>query len=267
MEPQADRVRVRHQRARGSVALLDHVLVGADAVSIRRDRLQARRRCHGSIAWRGPVGGSAVSVHQLDQAQARHRVQPLEIVDFERLDEHRVTGLAPPRRLQLRDQPGLHRMADAGEIARMLGLGINADHPPAFAVLLGECDHFGKRRHFELPVIFGIVGPQLRQAFDRAQRLQFGEREILGEPADMVFAIDHLLGLARGEFGMAGDIGGAGDVILVAAYEHIVLGQHQIGFDEVRTLFDRQRIRRDRVFGPQPARAAMRDHNWGSKRL
>src|SRR3546814_4559201 len=63
----------------------------------------------------------------------------------------------------------------------MLGLGIDAHRLVARSVHLGEQGQdFLEGRDFEPPVIVGTAQP--RQPLARAQRLQFGEREILGEP-------------------------------------------------------------------------------------
>lgn len=118
-------------------------------------------------------------------------------------------------------------MADAGEIGRMLGFGIDADRPPQFlGPPLGEVDDLGQRRHLILAVVGRITGAQLRQALLRAERLQFGEREILGKPVGQRLAVDRLGRLAAGEFGMLRDVGGATNRIFVARDQHIVLGRH-----------------------------------------
>ncbi|PAV93857.1 hypothetical protein WR25_09408 [Diploscapter pachys] len=78
----------------------------------------------------------------------------------------------PPRLAQLFDQKDVGRMADAGEIGRMLGFGIDADRPPQFlGPPLGEVDDLGQRRHLILAVVGRITGAQLRQALLRAERL------------------------------------------------------------------------------------------------
>ena len=83
----------------------------------------------------------------------------------------------------------------------------------------------------------------------------------------MAFAVDQLGRLAAGEFGMVGHVGGAGDVVLVPRDEDIVLGQHQIGLDEIGAVVDREIVARQRMFGTFAARPAMADDDGIGKRL
>src|SRR3546814_17540494 len=58
---------------------------------------------------------------------------------------------------------------------------------------------------------------------------------------------------------MRGNVGGFRNLILVPRDEHAVLGQHQVGFDEIGALLDRKPVARQRMFGPLARRAPMRD--------
>src|SRR3546814_13355013 len=107
-------------------------------------------------------------------------------------------------------------------------------------------------------VFSSYLAAQSRDTFLCAQRLQFGKREILGEPARDRLAVDRLRRLSIRIFGMIGDVGGLRNLILVPRDEHPVPGQHQIGFDEIGALLDRQFITRKRMLGPLARRAAMR---------
>src|SRR4051794_10348665 len=67
----------------------------------------------------------------------------------------------------------------------------------------------------------------------RAQRLELGEREVLDEPAVVGLAVDLLGRAAVGELGVIGDVGRAGDLVLVPADELAVARGHQVRLDEV----------------------------------
>src|SRR3546814_16418717 len=72
---------------------------------------------------------------------------------------------------------------------------------------------------------------------------------ILGEPAGDRLAVDAFRRLAARKFGMAGNVGRLRNLILVPRDQYAVPGQHQVGFDEIGPLFDRQLIARQRMFG------------------
>ncbi len=71
-------------------------------------------------------------------------------------------------------------------------------------------------------------------------------------PAGDAHAVDQLGGLAVGEFGPVGHVGGGfldgargvddGDGVFVAGDQHAVLGAHQVGLDVVGALFDGQPV-------------------------
>src|SRR3546814_17106493 len=87
----------------------------------------------------------------------------------------------------------------------MLGLGIDADRMVAACVDAGEkVENLLERRDFELAVVGGAT--QLRDALLRAQRLQLGKGEILGEPAGASLPVDRFRRLAARTFGMAGHV-------------------------------------------------------------
>src|SRR3546814_7269435 len=85
---QPRRMRVTHKLGRYP-PVHHHRLVGADPPGISGDRLQPRRGRHRGIARHRAVGRPAFPVEQLDEANRRQRVQRLQIVDLERLDEDR----------------------------------------------------------------------------------------------------------------------------------------------------------------------------------
>src|SRR5689334_18286061 len=92
--------------------------------------------------------------------------------------------------LERRDQLLLQRQADAAEVSGMLRFGIDADGAIQLAAKpLCQLDHFVERRNGELAVVG--VRPE-RETFVRAQRLDFGEREVLAEPARDGLAVNRL---------------------------------------------------------------------------
>jgi hypothetical protein len=126
--------------------------------------------------------------------------------------------------------------------------------PRKYVELLRELEHLIERRDLELAVV-GVRAEG--QPFLRAQGLDLGEREVLGEPAGHRLAVDGLGGLAVRK--LHGDVGGPADLVLVTRDQDAVLGRHQIGLDEVRPHLRRQPVRRQGVLGAMPARAPMAD--------
>ena len=114
-----------------------------------------------------------------------------QVARLERLDEDRRVPAVPAMLRERREQLLLERQPDAAEVGRVLGFGIDADRPVrarARAVCassitssnVGTC---------ELAVV--LVRPE-REPLLRAQRLDLGEREVLGEPAGDRLAVDGL---------------------------------------------------------------------------
>ena len=162
-------------------------------------------------------------------------------------------GAAPRQRL-------LQRQADRGEVGRVLGLGVDADHPAAASDSRPARSMISwKRRDLVAAVVGGVVGPQLGEPLLGPQRLQLGEGEVLGEPAGDRDAVDGLGGPAGGELGVVGDVGGTGDLVLVPGDQHAVLGGDQVGLDVVGALSDRQPVGLEGVLRPVAAGAAVGD--------
>src|SRR5690606_39423767 len=83
-------------------------------------------------------------------------------------------------------------------------------------------------------VVQGVVRTVVRDAFDGAQPLQLGEREVLGEPAGDGHAVQGLGGAPAGELGVVGDVRRAADLRFVAADQMAVPGGDQVaGLDDV----------------------------------
>src|SRR3546814_1119587 len=91
-------------------------------------------------------------------------------------------------------------------------------------------------------VFSSYLAAQSRDTFLCAQRLQFGKREILGEPARDRLAVDRLRRLSIRIFGMIGDVGGLRNLILVPRDEHPVPGQHQRSEEHTSELQSLMRI-------------------------
>ena len=161
---------------------------------------------------------------------------------------------------QRRQQRPRMRQANRGEIAWVLGFGIDANRPPRCrALCLGQSEDLVKGRDFKLPVIGHIGLTQLRQAFFRAQGLEFGEREILGKPARHFLAIDGLGGFAVGKFGLVRNVRGFRNLILMPRDQNAILGQHKVRLNIIRTLFNREGVACQRMLRPLTRCAAMGD--------
>jgi len=107
-----------------------------------------------------------------------------------------------------------------------------------------------------LPVeFFGSICTWL----DCAERTQLGEREIYGEPARHRHAVDDERSLSVSELCATRDVCGRSDLGLVTCHEVSITGRDEIGFDEVRTHFDGESIRLERVLGAVARRSAMGD--------
>ena len=227
--------------------------------------------------------GLPLALMQLHQWHLRHALELAQVGGLERLDEHRRVRPHVAVARQRAHERLLERQADALEVARMLGFRIHADRPPrrrtaapgvrlGAAALVGlhdELQHLVERRHLEHAVEARVGGAQRGQSLAGAQRLQLGEREVLGEPAGDRHAVDRLRGLARCELGTIDHVGGGfahravgiedRDRVLVPRDEHAVLGDHEVGLDVVGALLDGHPVGGQRVFGQVAAGAAVAD--------
>lgn len=147
-------------------------------------------------------------------------------------------------------------------MGRVLGFGIYADPRLSWATAIGidrELHDFFEGRNLEPPVERRIRGPELRQPLAGAQRLELGQREILGEPTLHGFAVDRLSPAPARELGMGSHVRRSSNLGFVTGNENPVARHDQIGLDVVRTLFDGPLVAGDRMFGPLPACTAMGD--------
>src|SRR5262249_36236491 len=118
---------------------------------------------------------------------------------------------------------------------------------------------FLEGRYREEPVVHGVALADGGQPLNRTQRLELGEREVVGEPAGDRHAVQYDGAPAPGELGAAGHVGRAADLRLVPGDQHVVHGRTQVRLDEVGAHAGGQLIRGERVFGPVAGRAAMAD--------
>jgi hypothetical protein len=124
---------------------------------------------------------------------------------------------------------------------------------------LDQVDDLLEGRHLVAPVVERVALAHERQALLGTQRLELGQREVVGEPAGLGGAVDRLGRLARGELGMVGYVRGVGDVRLVPGDEDVILGGHQVGFDVVGAHARAELVRGERVLGAIAGRAAVAD--------
>ncbi len=138
----------------------------------------------------------------------------------------------------------------------MFGFGIDANGAfPVFINRREQLQNFFKTGHGKLPVAF--CAAQLRQSFFRAQGFQLGQREIFGEPADMLLPVDGFFRPPRGKFCPLRNIGGGGNIIFMPRDQNAILGHYQIGFDKIRAGVNCRLISRQRMFGPFPRKPAV----------
>ena len=167
-------------------------------------------------------------------------------------------------------QRGLQRQADGLEVARVLGLGIDAyGAVRACALGSGQVDDLLQRGHLETVIELHIRRADRRDAFTRTQRLQLGQREILHEPARDRLPVDGFGGLARRELGAVGHIGRGlleaavgredGDGVLMPRHQHAIARDDQVGLDEVGARAYGLPVGLQRVLWPQRRCAAVRD--------
>jgi len=254
--------RRRRQGVAGGVARDDVALRRADAVGVPRDTAQARRGRELAVGARIVGGTLALAAEQLDERRvdAAAAVQQLEVVHLEGLDDDlrpRLVELVLRDRI---DERSLQRKADRAEVARVLGLGIEPDHPAELArQALGEVDDAVEGRDPVAAVVDRVALAQLGNPLLGAQRAQLSQREVLGEPALQRHTVDDLRRAASCELGVIGDVGGPRDLVLVAGDEDVVLGRDQIGLDVVRAHPRGEGVGGERVLGAMPGRPAMTD--------
>ena len=222
---------------------------------VERAVIRRYRQVHAAIGIHVP------GIHQLHQTDVGLAVQILQVRYLERLDEHRCGSRVAVGGVQRADQLVLEVIR--GE-AVVRGLRIHVDRMLQFrvdahALRLRQRDHFVQRRDFVQAVeALVAVGARL----DGAQRLDFGQREGVGEVGGGRHAVKQSRGLAAG-IEHAGHIGRAVEYRLVAGDQVTILRQHQIRFDEVRTLVNGERIRRQRVLRQVAGGAAVADDDGG----
>ena len=125
--------------------------------------------------------------------------------------------------------------------------------------LLHQVDDLGERGHAELAVELGAAGALLGDALAGVEGLDLGQREVLGPPVGRGLAVQHLGDAAVGELGVVGDVGGAAQQRLVAGDQHAVLGDHEVGLDDVGATGNGDAVGFQRVLGAQAAGAAVAD--------
>jgi hypothetical protein len=146
-------------------------------------------------------------------------------------------------------------MPRKAEVGRVLGLRVDAH-----AGALGEVDDLLEGRDELGAVEDGVGRPHVGQALLGPQGPQLGQGEVLGEPAGDPRAVHGLGGAAVGELGVAGHVGGGGDVVLVSGHELVVLGGHQVGLDVVGAHLDGELVGGEGVLRPVAGAAAVTDH-------
>ncbi|MOA00319.1 hypothetical protein D3C78_1196760 [compost metagenome] len=194
----------------------------------------------------------------MHQAQLRLAAQVLEVRHLERLQDHRrgLAGVAVAG--QRVEQAILELESQAGVIGRVLGFDIRADAASqARALASGQIEHLLEGGNPEFAVVRLVA---LGERLNGTQGLEFGEGEVRDEPALFLDAIDHSAGLAAGELGAILDVGGAGDIGLVARHQHAIAGRHQVGLDEVGPQFDGFRIALQGVVRQVTGGAAVANH-------
>ncbi len=274
-------MRIAHQAGRLTQALLriqrnDRADVRADRVGVGGNLREPRRRPQLRIGgWRSALARIGQrhlrTTEQLQQPDVALPPDPAaqiaQVGGLERLDHHRRRA-----RIRVRLQGGqhlvFHRQAQAAEIARVLDLRNQPNRAPGGGRLCrNEVDDLVQRH--DLKMAIPLRATQLRQPLTRAQGLQLGQGEVFGEPAFQRLAIDGLARLARGKLRMAGHIGGAADLVLMARYQHAILGRHQIRLDEISAIDDSLGVGRQGMFRAQCAGTAVREdlHRLGQRRF
>jgi hypothetical protein len=217
---QAGDVRVadeRRQRLRApaGVARDDVVLRGTGDVGVLRHLSQAGGRGHVAVGRRAARGEhvpglAGLRVEELDERDAgQQRAQRLEVRDLEGLDGHLPVATGDVVATQGLDEGLLERQAERAEVRRVLELRDEPD--PAMQLareLVAQVDDLLERRDRVAAIVERVALAQVGQALLRPQRLELGEREVLGEPVVRERdAVDDLRRAASGELGMVGDVG------------------------------------------------------------
>ena len=166
----------------------------------------------GAIPWayveisRSPDGGDqgvldALVVDQLHQPGAARAEVGAQLAQRLRLERH-----APrPARRRGRRRAGAARRRPARPSAGpcsvdqpgCLSSASTRTGRSAVERRAGQVDDLGERQDAEPAVVGGVERPQPRHPLDGAQGAQLGEREVLGEPAGQLLAVD-LLGASGG---------------------------------------------------------------------
>lgn len=94
----------------------------------------------------------------------------------------------------------------------------------------------------------------------------WAEGEVLGEPPRERDPVDDLRGASVGEPRVTGDVGGAGDLALMAGDEDTVLGGDQVWLDVVGAHPDRQAVGLERVLRELAAGPAVGNHQRRRRR-
>ena len=178
-------MRIGDQRSRASIRSKDMAQIGADTIGISRHVGETAGRQQFVPGDRGFVIRTALDRDQQHQRALDQRVQPLQRADFEDLHEYAVIGVVEVGFAQ-RGGEQVDRV-DAFFLQQpsgMLELGVDADRAAGLGLLRAHQRHdLLEGRNLVEPVEPRIGRPQSGQAFPHAQAAQFGEREILGEPA------------------------------------------------------------------------------------
>ncbi len=175
-------------------------------------------------------------IQQLNQWDRREFSQFLQVLHFERLDEHRRVRLVIAVCSERGHERRLKRKTDRTKIAGMLGFRIDADHPARLAARTArDVDDLLEGRNF-INAVPALVAK--RQPLLGAQRLDFRQRKILGKESLDRASIDRLRRPSPGKF--FSRVSRRRDVVFVPCDQHAVLRRHQVGLDEIRAVRDRE---------------------------
>ena len=266
MHDEAGVVSPSHQRRRrhqgtGRVAGQDQPLARADAIGVRRDLGEPRRRDEVAVAARptrrGKVIRAARRTNQLHERDPQVSSQQAQVGGLEGLDDHPAVGNVQAVDLEALDERFVVRQPDRGKVGRALRLGIDADLPTDPCRLTAhEVDDLLQRRHRLATLVPPVQRTQGREPLSRPQRAQLGQGEVLAEPAADTRAVDRLGGAPVRKLQPLRHIGRTAEFVLVAGHQHTVRGDDEIRLDVVGAERDRQPVRAQGVLG---AVAAGRD--------